>query len=100
MHGATTHPLVQSMYGAIHAFYLFEPVQKALANSTLDLEFIRLAACHWDSCPSISIDYALMEKINNLLVVCYDGSWNDMGSWESVWRDQDKNENDTYFNLQ
>ena len=78
-------------YLSEYAHYLFEPVEYALLNSVIDLDFCRLDEKHWEKCPSISIDYALMEKLNNLLVIRYDGYWNDMGNWEAIWRDTEKN---------
>jgi mannose-1-phosphate guanylyltransferase len=35
--------------------------------------------------PSISIDYAVMEKAEPLWVVPASFGWNDLGSWESAW---------------
>jgi len=35
--------------------------------------------------PSISFDYAVMEKTKKAAVVVYDGSWNDLGGWDSVY---------------
>jgi len=45
--------------------------------------------------PSISFDYAVMEKTKKAAVVVYDGSWNDLGGWDSVYEvtAKDKNEN-------
>jgi len=34
--------------------------------------------------PNISIDYGIMEKANNSLVIPADFSWEDLGSWESL----------------
>lgn len=35
--------------------------------------------------PAISIDYAVMEKAPNVLVVCGEFGWSDVGSWESLY---------------
>ena len=35
----------------------------------------------WNSLPSIAVDYAIMEKINNLVMVTGDIGWSDVGSW-------------------
>ena len=35
------------------------------------------------NCPNDSIDYALMEKTNDAVVIPMDVSWNDVGTWES-----------------
>jgi mannose-1-phosphate guanylyltransferase len=34
--------------------------------------------------PSNSIDYALMEKSNNVVVVPLDAGWSDIGSWSAL----------------
>ncbi len=41
---------------------------------------------YFDSVPSISIDYALMEKSQNVVVMPVDIGWSDVGAWESVDR--------------
>ena len=40
--------------------------------------------------PSTSIDYAVMEKTQNALVVPMELEWTDLGSWENVYRSLDK----------
>lgn len=35
--------------------------------------------------PSDSIDYAIMEKTDQVAVACLDADWSDVGSWSSVW---------------
>ncbi len=47
--------------------------------------------------PSISIDYALMEKSTNVAMVPLDLSWSDIGSWENVYEvlDKDSSQNAT-----
>lgn len=42
--------------------------------------------------PSISIDYAVMEKVSPLYVVPGSFGWSDLGSWESAWELADKDE--------
>jgi mannose-1-phosphate guanylyltransferase/mannose-6-phosphate isomerase len=56
----------------------------SVANALKDLDFIRLEKKAFSSCPSVSIDYALMEKSNNTVVVPLDAGWNDIGSWETL----------------
>ncbi len=43
--------------------------------------------------PSISVDYAVMEKATPLHVVRGDFGWSDLGSWESAWELAAKDEN-------
>jgi len=43
--------------------------------------------------PSISLDYALMEKAKNIAMVPMESDWNDLGSWDAVYDINDKDEN-------
>ena len=43
--------------------------------------------------PSISFDYAVMEKTGKAAVVVYDGDWNDLGGWDSVYEVTSKDKN-------
>lgn len=42
---------------------------------------------------SISIDYGIMEKSNNVYVILGDFGWSDLGSWSSLYDHQQKDEN-------
>ena len=64
--------------------------QKSYINASKDLDFIRLNNDVFYGCPNISIDYAVMEKTSLGVVVPFDGSWSDIGSWESLWDSKDK----------
>ena len=66
---------------------LFAPVSAAVENAKIDLGFLRLAPEAWDQTPDISIDYAVMEKADNLAVVPFGGNWSDLGGWGAVWRE-------------
>jgi mannose-1-phosphate guanylyltransferase len=39
----------------------------------------------FSKCPSISIDYAIMEKTDRCVVVPLDANWSDVGSWSALW---------------
>lgn len=43
--------------------------------------------------PNISLDYAVMEKSDKVVVLPFDLSWNDIGSWDSLYDIMDKDEN-------
>lgn len=43
--------------------------------------------------PSISIDYGIMEKVDNVFVSCADFGWSDMGTWGSLYEQLNKEEN-------
>ena len=66
---------------------VIDPVQTALNNAKTDLGFLRLAPEAWANAKDISIDYAIMEKANNLSVVPFDSAWSDLGGWDAVWRE-------------
>jgi mannose-1-phosphate guanylyltransferase/mannose-6-phosphate isomerase len=70
-----------------HAPDYIEPVQAALDEAKLDLGFLRLARAPWESLTDNSIDYAVMEKADNLTVVRFSGRWSDLGGWDAVWRE-------------
>jgi mannose-1-phosphate guanylyltransferase len=44
--------------------------------------------------PSISIDFALMEKADNVYTIPADIGWSDLGTWTSVYEQRDKDEQD------
>lgn len=70
-----------------HAPDLLPPVRAAVDTGKPDLGFWRLDADSWDAAENISIDYAVMERADNLSVVPFDGSWSDLGGWDAVWRE-------------
>ncbi len=72
-----------------HAPELMDPVSDAIGQGHIDLGFFRLAAEPWEKCENISIDYAIMEKIDTLSAVPYSAGWNDLGGWDSVWIEQE-----------
>jgi mannose-1-phosphate guanylyltransferase len=50
-----------------------------------DLDFIRIDEDIFESCPAESVDYAVMEKTSDAVVVPMDTGWSDIGSWSSLW---------------
>lgn len=70
-----------------HAPEYLVPVQAALDEAQSDLGFLRLAPEPWNRLPDLSIDYAVLEKADNLSVVRFSGHWSDLGGWDAVWRE-------------
>ena len=62
----------------------------SLTKSEHDLDFIRLHKKSFMNCPSNSIDYAVMEKTENAVIVPLDAGWNDVGSWDALWEIEQK----------
>ncbi len=73
-----------------HAPEILDTVAAALDAARQDLSFTRIDETLWKAVPEDSIDYAVMEKADNVSVVPYDGHWSDLGSWEAVWKEADK----------
>ena len=68
----------------------FEPallaaVRAAIAGAQRDLDFVRLDPQAFGAAPSISIDYAVMEKTQHAAVVPASLGWSDLGSWAAIW---------------
>ncbi|MFN2365881.1 MAG: mannose-1-phosphate guanylyltransferase/mannose-6-phosphate isomerase [Desulfurivibrionaceae bacterium] len=49
-----------------------------------DLDFVRLDRDAFSLCPDDSIDYAVMEKTGEAVVIPIDCGWNDVGSWAAL----------------
>lgn len=47
----------------------------------------------YPSCPNISIDYGVMEKADDVYVLCSEFGWSDLGTWGSLYDLTGKDEN-------
>lgn len=80
----------------------FEPVMadcvtRAYAARTHDLDFTRLDSEAFSASPANSVDYAVMERVRDTVVVPLDCSWSDVGSWEALWEIGEQDENGNIF---
>ena len=66
---------------------------QAYENKTQDLDFTRISADLFAKCPEDSIDYAVMERTNDAIVVPMNVGWSDVGSFSSLWEVSEKDEN-------
>ncbi|NVK01968.1 MAG: mannose-1-phosphate guanylyltransferase/mannose-6-phosphate isomerase [Oceanospirillaceae bacterium] len=64
--------------------------EKSFATSVKDLDFLRLDESVFKECPDESVDYAVMEKTADAVVVPLDAGWSDVGSWSSLWEVSEK----------
>ena len=46
------------------------------------------------ACPSISIDFGIMEKASNVFVLCAEFGWSDLGSWSALYDHSPKNKDE------
>lgn len=60
-------------------------LRKSVENSKQDLDFIRLEKDFFNLAANNSIDYELLEKSDNVVVVPLDAGWSDIGSWNSLY---------------
>jgi mannose-1-phosphate guanylyltransferase/mannose-6-phosphate isomerase len=47
----------------------------------------------YEAMPSISVDYAIMEKSDKIALIELKSDWSDLGSWQSLYDIKDKDEN-------
>jgi len=74
---------------------IYEASKKAYEAAQKDMDFIRVGEDEFKACPSDSIDYAVMEKVDNAVVIPVDIDWSDVGSWSALHdigeQDEDRN---------
>ena len=75
---------------------IFEACQSSMKGTSKDNDFLRVNEAAFSKCPSDSIDYAVMEKTTDSVVVPMDAGWSDIGSWSSLW-DISKKDNQGNF---
>ena len=72
---------------------IYDACKVSLDKSESDLDFLRINKEKFEACPSESIDYAVMEKTTNAVVVPMAAGWSDIGSWSSLWDISKKDDN-------
>ena len=55
-----------------------------------DPDFIRFPLAAFARCPSVSLDYAVMEHTRAACMIALEASWHDMGSWEAFYETGDR----------
>lgn len=73
---------------------IFHAVSEAYLKATRDDDFIRIDEEAFSASPNISIDYAIMEKIDSAepiaaKVISMEG-WSDIGTWGTIWEVSNK----------
>ncbi len=93
---------IWSARSVIDAFDMYQPeisdvFQKAngLYNTPQEEGYIEKA---YPACKSISIDYAIMEKAENVHVFISDFGWSDLGTWGSLFESMEKDEKNNAVN--
>ncbi|HLA71086.1 MAG TPA: mannose-1-phosphate guanylyltransferase/mannose-6-phosphate isomerase [Steroidobacteraceae bacterium] len=61
-----------------------EVCARASASAVRDQDFTRVSEAIFGACRSDSVDYAVMEKTRDAVMVPLDAGWNDVGSWAAL----------------
>lgn len=72
---------------------IYAACESAVGTINPDLDFVRVDKEAFLACPSDSIDYAVMEKTRDGVVVPMAAGWSDVGSWSSLWDISEKDPN-------
>ncbi|WP_438863401.1 mannose-1-phosphate guanylyltransferase/mannose-6-phosphate isomerase [Neptunicella sp.] len=75
---------------------IYSVCEQSCQNMQPDLDFIRLDRDIFSSCPSESIDYAVMEETSKGVTLRFDAGWCDVGSWSALWDLQSKDNDGNY----
>ncbi|WP_457551034.1 mannose-1-phosphate guanylyltransferase/mannose-6-phosphate isomerase [Desulfobacula sp.] len=77
----------------IHARDIMMPCKGLIEAGVQDLDFIRLSREGFKDIPSVSIDYAVMEKTSKGIVIPFKAGWSDLGSFDALWQAGMKDKN-------
>lgn len=80
---------------ALHAPGILKACTAAFNAAGMDLSFTRLAPAPWSEIEDISIDFAVMERADNLSVIPFVEAWSDLGDWGAVWREKAQGKEET-----
>jgi mannose-1-phosphate guanylyltransferase/mannose-6-phosphate isomerase len=64
---------------------ILEASRAAYRAAKVDLDFMRIDKEAFEACRAQSIDYAVMEKTKEAVVLPLDAGWSDVGSWSSLF---------------
>ncbi len=69
---------------------VLENCKNSIKQRYYDYDFQRLDKDSFKKCPDVSIDIAVMEKTKKGYVLPLNAGWSDVGSWNSIWENSDK----------
>ncbi len=64
---------------------ILKACERAYRQGRRDGGFLRVDPAAFADCPADSIDYAVMERISDAMVVRLDAGWSDVGAWDALW---------------
>ncbi len=78
---------------SIHCPEMLKACKAAYGGGIKDMDFFRLDRESFAASPEDSIDYAVMQKTANGIMVPFSCKWSDVGSWDAIWSLKPKDEN-------
>ena len=70
---------------------ILKACERAYRQGRRDGGFMRVDPAAFAECPVDSIDYAVMERVSDAMVVRLDAGWSDVGAWDALWGIEEKN---------
>ena len=70
-----------------HVPDMLRSVRQSVKLGKRDLDFLRLDETSWAEVEADSVDYAILEKTDNLTVFSFSRRWSDLGDWRAVMRE-------------
>ncbi|MFU1914651.1 mannose-1-phosphate guanylyltransferase/mannose-6-phosphate isomerase [Bordetella avium] len=77
---------------ATHRPDILAACRAAMDASRRDGDFLRPDPAAFIACPADSIDYAIMERETDVVMVALDAGWSDIGSFATLWQLAQKDE--------
>ncbi len=79
---------VESILDEIKTFApeIIKNCEICLRKSVKDLDFLRLDKNSFINCENVPIDISIFEKTKKAVVIPLNCGWDDIGSWESLWK--------------
>ena len=76
----------------------FEPeiikiCKESIEKGKVDLDFFRVNEEVFKKCPNKPFDIAVMERTSLGTILKLDAGWDDIGSWQSIWKNSKKDNN-------
>lgn len=82
----------------LEEFSKYFPDLYSKLNDDIFDKFLKIKYCVYEDIPSISLDYAILEKSDKIACVKLAADWCDLGSWESLYQVNKKDENGNVIN--
>lgn len=84
-----TKTLLDSFRKHAPEIYILLSAGASIYNTSAENDFIKR---EYPKTPSISVDYAIMEKAENVYTLPGNWGWSDLGTWASLYAESSKNE--------